>query len=50
MPAPLNDANGTKRIDTLQRKTMLIRRLLITAVAGSEYRSAFLVNMLCSAN
>jgi hypothetical protein len=28
----------------------LIKRLLITAVAGLEYRSAFLVNMLCNAN
>src|SRR3990170_501926 len=48
--ALVREDRGTNKIDTPQRKIILIKRLLITAVAGLEYRSAFLVNMLCSAN
>jgi hypothetical protein len=36
MEALVSDDNGTNKIDTPQRKMMLIKRLLITAVAGLE--------------
>src|SRR3990172_148785 len=48
--ALVSDDSGTNNIDTPKRKIILTKRLLITAVAGLEYRSAFLVKRLWSAN